>query len=362
MFEKSLETGQPESIADTDDAADSSRPVHAAKKSDRALNFGHKVVEDRTHRLKDGFWIRSLRGVALQMLGLGKRQFHFTSQGAGEMVASDRHISNPDAAPVGNQHGRVVGTHVQHDLVVLLSRGLRSFRSATKTKHVIRKEIVQSQRCHLHEFDFASRLGERLHGVINEITLHGEQADLGLQHESAFFHTTAHRLVIPDDVIQVERDLLASLIADDLSHLAAFDRRQLDELRQRALPGNADGNQVPVNLVPLKKCLHRLADQLFRNRVRLTQNFGMSNVVEGHRKDLLTVLRTSQLDRLQARLPNVDAPRTFCFGHDLSPEHSDVSVMFRCVSAFVVAFTNACAGQTPCRQNALRLTAGMPPD
>lgn len=80
LFEKSLETGQPESIADTDDAADSSRPVHAAEKSDRALNFGHKIVEDRTHRLKDGFWIRSLRGVALQMLGLGKRQFHFTRQ------------------------------------------------------------------------------------------------------------------------------------------------------------------------------------------------------------------------------------------------------------------------------------------
>ena len=206
------------------------------------------------------------------------------------MVASNRNISNPDAASVGHQHGGIVGAHVQHNLVILLSRGLRSFRSATETKHIVREEIVEGQRCHLYEFNFAARLSEGFHGVVNQFAFHGKQAHLGLQHETAFLHTTTHGLIIPDHIVQVEGDLLPRFVADNLSHLAAFHRWQLDKLGQRTLARNTDRNQIPVDLVPLKKRFHRLANQFFRDRVGLTENFRVSDVIKGYRKDLLAVL------------------------------------------------------------------------
>ncbi len=124
------------------------------------------------------------------------------------------------------------------------------------------------------------RVGERLELVHHLVALHREQADLRFQQEAAFLGPFAQRLVVPDDVFQRKGNLLPRLVLDDLADLAGFDRRQLDEAGQSRLPRHADRQDVVVDVVLFQELVERLRDQLFRNGVRLAENFGMGDVVE----------------------------------------------------------------------------------
>ena len=56
-----------------------------------------------------------------------------------------------------------------------------------------------------------------------------------------------HLLVVPDHVVERERNLLPGFVLDDVGNLLRFDRRQLDEPRQAALPGHRDGDRVAAS-------------------------------------------------------------------------------------------------------------------
>ena len=85
---------------------------------------------------------------------------------------------------------------------------------------------------------------EVLQVAVDHVALHGEQADLGLHGEAVGDVAGADLLVVPDDLVEVERDLLLGLEVDDVGDLLLFDGRQLDEAGQAALAGHADGDDV----------------------------------------------------------------------------------------------------------------------
>ena len=226
-----MQPGEAETVPHANDLANLRRPIHTSEVTNRSLNFRNIVIEHRTHRLKHGFWIRCLRGVALQMFCFGKREFHFTSQCPSEMIAADRHDSNPDVSPVRYKKRRIVRSHVKNHVVVIRSWRFRRFCRLAKSQNIVGEIVVERQWRDLNNFDFLAVVGERLQCVVNQVLLHCEQANFGFEHEAALFNTTTDWLIVPDHVIQVERNLLPRFIADDFSNFAGFDRRQLDELR-----------------------------------------------------------------------------------------------------------------------------------
>ncbi len=77
-------------------------------------------------------------------------------------------------------------------------------------------------------------------GAVDLVALHGEQADLGHgEFLVVAFLLAADLLVVPDDLFECERDLLAGLELDDVGNPLLLDRRQLDELDQAGLAGDA---------------------------------------------------------------------------------------------------------------------------
>ena len=96
------------------------------------------------------------------------------------------------------------------------SSGIVFLRAGQVLEHVEDDVVVERQRGQLHDVDFDARLDERLERAEHGVALHGEEADLGLQHEALLLAPAAHPLVVPDHVVQVEGDLLPGLVADDV--------------------------------------------------------------------------------------------------------------------------------------------------
>ena len=224
------------------------------------------------------------------MFCLGKREFHLTSQRSSEMVAADRYVTNPDIAAVRYKQRRVISSHIQNDVVVFCRRWLRCGGRFAETQHVIRQIVVQRQRGDLDNLHFFVVVNKWLQSVIDQLSLHREQPDFCLEHKAALFDAATDRLIIPDHVVQIERNLLPCFIFHDLSHLAGFNWWQLDELRQRTLTGHADCNQIAINPVPVEKRFHGLPDKFFRNRIRLAEDFGMRNIVKRHRDHAFAIV------------------------------------------------------------------------
>ena len=171
----------------------------------------------------------------------------------------------------------------------------------------------------------SSALVNGLSWFMHLVALHREQADFRLEQEAALLGPLAQRLVVPDHVFQRERNLLPRLVLDDLADLARLDRRQLNEAGQGRLPRHADRHQVVGDVVLLQELVERLRNQLFRNGVGLTENFGMGDVVKGRRLDLIGRIVDLKPDGLQTRLPDVDPPssRFTCHASSLQHEFSN---------------------------------------
>ena len=118
------------------------------------------------------------------MLGLGKRQLHLLGQRPREVVASKRNIANPDLRAVGDQQRRVVGSHVEHDGVLVV---VGRFLVHPNAHLVVADEIVQGQWSDLDEVNFESRVEKRLQSLEHLLAFHREQADLGIEHIATVF-------------------------------------------------------------------------------------------------------------------------------------------------------------------------------
>ena len=104
----------------------------------------------------------------------------------------------------------------------------------------------------------------------------------------------ADLLVVPDDLVERERDLLLGLELDDVGDLLLFDRRQLDEAGQAGLAGDADGDLVALDRVAREELLQRLAGELVGVGVGLGEDLGVLDVVEGGGGDGLPSISSSR--------------------------------------------------------------------
>ena len=147
------------------------------------------------------------------------------------------------------------------------------------------------------------------------VSLHGEQAHLALQRIAFFDHAPRHHLEIPDDVVQVEGDLLTGLVANDVDDFFDFDRRRLEELCQTALPWDADADHFIDGLVAFKKLLQCLGDELIGVRFGLAQDFGVLDVVKRIGDDLAVLDGAAEC--LQRGLADFDSPNALTFCHRL---------------------------------------------
>ena len=197
------------------------------------------------------------------------------------MVPADRHAPLPDPETVGDDQVAGVGPdREQHTgrgrIVEIECLVLDPFVQPVMGNHV-----VEGDRGQLNDIDLHPSFIEGGQLAVRLLAFHREQADLTLQGVPLLDRAPGHRLVVPYDVGQIKRDLLAGLVADDIGDLLDFDRRRLEELGEPTLAGDADADLLIEGVVPLQQLLHRLGDQLFRVRFRLTQNLGVFDVVEG---------------------------------------------------------------------------------
>ena len=255
LLQKLLQARQFKAISYPDNAANFRIAIDTREKPDRSLNLGDVIIEDRPQRLEHRLGIGRFRGIALQVLGLGKRQLHFLRQCPREMIPSQRHVAVPDFLSVRNQQRRIVGAHIkQQSVVFLLGRRITAWNMP---ELVVAKKVVERQGGDLNQIDFDLAVDERRQVLLHLVALHRKQPDFGIEHESAFLDATSERLVVPDHFFERERNLLPSFVFDDLANFAGFDRRQLNEPGQSRLTGNPDCHSVALQAIARQKRVQR---------------------------------------------------------------------------------------------------------
>ena len=306
LLQELLQPGQLEAIAQADDFANLRLAIDAGEEPDRPLDFRHEVVEHRPQSLEHSPGVFRLGRVALEQFRLGEAELHFLGQGPRKVVAADRHVTDPNLLAVRHHQGRIIASHVEDDDEVVLPLG----HSGAMSHLVITEDIVQRQRGNLNQFELDLVLDIRPHRLRERIPLHREQTDFRIQQKAAFLDPGAQSLVVPDDIFQSKRNLLPGFILHNLVDPLGFHRRQLNEPRQRGLPRHRHGDLFALQVVPRQERLHRIVDDLIRNGIRLGQNLGVLDVIEGRRHHLASRLHILELDRLESGLPDVDAPRS----------------------------------------------------
>ena len=240
LSQVSPQAGHLHRVAKPDHLFELRMAVNTRVVTNGSLNFGQQIVEDRSHRLEELLGIFRLGRMALQVLGLREGKLQFLGQRLGKVVATQRDATLPNAEAVGdNQVGRI-GTEREDN-----RRGRRIVRHVfldrRKIIHLIEeKVVVKCKRGKLDEINFDTDFVERFERTVDLIPLHGEQADLGFENETLGLAATAHALVVPDDVVQIERDLLLRFIFDNVGDLLRLDWRKLDETRETILSRYGD--------------------------------------------------------------------------------------------------------------------------
>ena len=261
------------------------------------------------------------------MLGLGKRQPQLLGQRLGKVTAAQGHAPLPHAVAVGNHQVRGVGSQRQHhDRLGRIVR-IELIRRRQILHLVEDGEVVDRQRRKLNDVDLDARVLERLERALDLVALHREQADFGLQREAILFAAAVHLLVVPDDVFQRKGNLLPGFVLDDVGNLLRFDRRQLDEPRQAALARHGNRHLVAAHSIARKEQFERLAHQLSRVGVRLAENLGVFDVIEGIGLDQVVLIVRPAAQRLQRALPNIDTP------HGVRLRHRAIPVPRLCLRA-----------------------------
>ena len=269
-----------------------------------------QIAEHRPHGLKHGLGIGGRRGVAFQVLGLGEGELQLLGQRLGEVAAAQRNAPLPHAIAVADH--QVGGVGAQRDdhhrlgrILGIVLIGRRQFAQLVEAE-----EVVEHQRRKLDDVDLDVGLDEGVRGAEDGVALHGEQADLGLQGEPFLLASAAHPLIVPDDVVEVEGDLLPGFVADDVGDFLGFDRRQLDESRQARLARHGNGHPVAQHRVPREELLQGVADQFGGVGTGLAEDLGIFDVVEGVGDDPLAVFVGATSQGLQRTLADINAPNS----------------------------------------------------
>ncbi len=254
--------------------------------------------------------------VPLEVFRFGESLLQVLAQRLGEVAAANRHAALPNPEAVGDDQVGRVRAHRQHQRRRRRAVGIVLVVGRQILQLVEGHEVVQRQRRQLHDIDFDARGVEWFQRSRHLLALHGEQADLGFQGEPFFFAAARHALVVPNDVVQVKRDLLPRFIFDDVGNFLRFDRRQLDKPRQPVLTGRRNRNAVAFDLVARKKLLQRLGNQLGRFGLGLAEDFGVFDIIERIGRNAARFFAANTTQGFDAALANVNAPHTLILRHE----------------------------------------------
>jgi len=251
-----------EGVAHADDLHDLGVAVGRRIEPDGPLQFLDEVGEDRSHRLEDLACVLAGRRRPLQLLSLRKRQLERLHQRLREGVASDLHGARPERIPRGDDQVRVLGADIQED------------RRFVREHAVEIGRVVHGQRGRLYRDRLDRRLLEMQQVLANQLPLHGEDPDLQVRKPLLL-----ECLVVPDHLIQVERNLLIGFIPDNVRNPLRRHRRQLGEPGQGMLARDVDHDLVLGDVAAREKLLERTADQGGSIRVRLRENLCVLDVI-----------------------------------------------------------------------------------
>ncbi len=301
-------------VAEQEHLADRGRAVGAREVVERSLQFRGKLVEHRPHHLEHGLRVFGPHGVALQMLGLGKRELHPLHERLGEAAAADRDAALPDPHPVGDDEVRGIDAHGdEHD------RGGRLLGIDRRRigQLVERHHVGQGDRRELQHVDLDARLRERRERLEHLVALHREQGHFRVEDEATLLHAAREPLPVPHHLFERKGDLLAGLILDDVGDLLGLDRRQLDELREARLAGHRHGHTIALERVAAQEFLQGIAHKLDGVGFRLREQHRVFDVVKRVGHQLPWLVAKTAAHRLQGALADIDSPAERTAGHGL---------------------------------------------
>jgi hypothetical protein len=269
------------------------------------------------------------------VLGLGEGELQLFRQGPREVIAADRHVPLPDPVAIGDDEVGIVGADVEQDDRVLRAAPLDLVEA---------DEVVQGDRAHLDDVHLDSRNGQRQDGPVDLVALHREQTDLGHGEVLVVDLVVATDLLVgPDHLIEREGDLLLGLELDDVGDPLLLHGGQLDKLHQPRLPGHADGDFAPFQIISIRERRQGFPDELVGIRVRLAKDLRILDEVKCLGHDLLGRLAGDKLQCLESGLADVDCPDSLNLRHAIrllpsvrgrksTRARDDVSVPVRCGS------------------------------
>ena len=165
LLEVLLQAGQPEGIAHAHHSIQFGLAVRRGVKADRALNLADQVREDGPHGLEDLAGVLARRGLLFEVLRLGEGQLEALGQRFGELVSADRYGPGPDANLVG------------HHEVGVFRADVHQYSRFVAAQSVEQNGIMGRQRRRLHQRRLDAGVAEVGQVLVNEIALHGEDAD-----------------------------------------------------------------------------------------------------------------------------------------------------------------------------------------
>ena len=141
--------------------------MHRRVETDRALNLGNQIREDRPHRLENLPRVFARRRVALQILGLGEVQLERLHQRIGEIVSANGDRAQPDGFVIADDQVGVLGAKVNdHGCAI--------------EPFVVVHGVVHGQRAHLHDLDIEVKVGEVLDVLVHQLFAHRKDSDLDI--------------------------------------------------------------------------------------------------------------------------------------------------------------------------------------
>ena len=235
------------------------------------------------------------------------------------MIPAKGNAALPDAVSVrDNQIGRV-GSHGKEDDRLRRIIGIEILQQRL-LEAVKGNVVIEGKGRKLDEIDLDPSRLVGLDCAVHLFFLHCEQADFSFEREPFdLFSATAQGLIVPDDVIQIEGDLLACFVQDDFRNLLGFYRRELDESGKPVLARYRDGHSIAADVVARLELLQGFGNQFNWVSPRLGKDLGILDVVEGDRLDLLSVFAGTASKCFDPGVSNIDSPDGITFGHQTTP-------------------------------------------
>ena len=194
------------------------------------------------------------------------------------MIPTNRNTALPDPETVGDDQISRLRSHRQDHHRWRLIVGIEFDRRGVHS--VVGDEVENRQRCKLHAIQLDAHRLQRSNRTVDRFLLHREQTDFGVERDPVDLGTT-HLLIVPDHVIQLERDLLLRFILDDVRNLLRIHWRWLEKTSQPSLARYRHRYLVALNLISREELLDRVPNQLLRvSSIWLTQDFRVLDVIE----------------------------------------------------------------------------------